>query len=861
MRRGIAAVSVGSLVLIAWLALLWWSRLEVVPPANGSSGNGQQANPAAAAAARGDGASSVDAAAAAQVQRDAVAVEAASAATANEIGIEVEVVDHLSGRGVAGARLLYWDAAADAAWDALPEDHPHRPYDNEEQRLRNCGRIAQADEQGRARIAVLPDSLVVAEADGAFGSVAIDELERAPAERVRIPILADRSLRVRLQTASGEPVAGVGMQIFGCDSTGEPDAEQVVRRESTGDDGAAWFQHLQWPRDEEPALVGPAPRWVVPDLPGCTATRALVRGDALPAEMLVLTLPPCGSVVAILPAGPGFEKESFTLQEVDARLWTTHDERCRDGRVEFANVGLGVRYRIRSWRLGMERQFDGPKQPGEVVTVVLADGEDAAVLVGTAHDAAGAPIAGKSLLLDAVLRRGTAQVDARTDDVGRFAFRSRELGADVEILTATIALGSKWAVGSEAAAIGPRTLKAGRNELGVVQLVDSPLLVSVRLVLDGEALPAYLHPVVEQCAIGGTQWAEVAGLQHERDGSKFTLRGPAPAGRRLRIHFGNEVFLRGGPREFVAGATDLELAAVLGVEFAACVRFDEAVPPHIEVEMVPLRVEPEMVALVQRYGRTDVPLYGPELRADRAWFHAQLPPGTYRLVCRLRGFGPIAAVDGVELAPRRSDPRVLDLDLRGKLAHLVLDVLDEKGQPCSARLVPLGRVDLGGDAFRVFDSGETLVVPKGPQDLLVYWFDYPPVEVRGAEGRVVVRVEKWRARTFEVTGVPKLPKGVVLRLEATPSQGEPESWTRREHFEQCGGDSANLVDGRVELLCGDRPMRLGLTVWVPDRGSRDIPGIEPAVSAPGTGTTMVRVPTAEVERVVRELMAAPVQPR
>ncbi len=851
-----------SLVVVVVVALVaWWSWPEpLTTPVERELGAHAAGAVAVAGAMGGEGEARTEVP---HLARDAaVAVaEAALAGTPADVAIEVEVVDQRTEAGVAGAQLLFWDAAAEAAYQQLPDDHPHRPYDSAEQQLRNCGRIVCTDERGRARIAVQPGSTIVAEAEGAFGSVVIDDLERTRGEIVRIAILPDRNVRVRVKTASGEPVPQGIVTLLATGDDGRPDWERELRRELTGDDGEAVFRHLQWPRDEEPAIVGPLVCWFVPLLPGCFDTCAAVRGDALPTAPIELTLPPCGSIVATLPDDAGADGQRFSLRLANGTSRQTRDEVVRDGRLVFAHVGLGERFVIRSWSMGLDTEFDGPERAGEVVTVALRDAADAALLVGKLRDVDGQPIANGLLSLSFTCLRNSHSVECRTDAHGAFAFRSSVFRDGRVVEAANLVVGTRYRHRPEAVAIGSVKLRAGRNDLGELRLARPPLLCAGRLSVLGAEPSASWEPIVDSAAADSTWWRRVEGLQAHRDGGRFEVRGVPPAGQRLRLHFGERVYLVGGPVEFAPGAVDLELVAATAVGFAAAVRCDDGIEPKLAVELVPVRVAAGLLLGFDPARGQGLELHPSGARGDRQMFERSVPPGVYRLHCRSQGFAALPAVDEFELVAGNG-PRVEEVDLRGKLANLVLKVVDQHGESHTARIASLGSTDLTFSSCRQFDPGEVLVVPKGPHDLLVFGFKFAPVEVRGVEGHVEVRVQSWRAVEFPVSGLVPLPAGWSYWLRARPMDEPRREWNRRADFERCPGGEACLQDGKVRLCLGDQTMRLSLVVRVDGDGrSVEIVDLQPPTGTARDGMLPVVVNAATLTAAIASLQGQAATPR
>lgn len=204
----------------------------------------------------------------------------------------------------------------------------------------------------------------------------------------------------------------------------------------------------------------------------------------------------------------------------------------------------------------------------------------------------------------------------------------------------------------------------------------------------------------------------------------------------------------------------------------------------------------------------------------------------------------LARVDRIVVGGERPDPRLREVDLRGKLATLVVEVVDANGVDQQGRITALGATDLGEGSRLEMSSGETLLVPAGAHDLLVFWPDYPPVEVRGATGRVRVVVSPWRSADFVVHGLPPLPSGFSYWLDV--GDPEPRDWSRLESYRTCVGGMERLENGRARVQLGDGPALVRLRIHrESDSTNEDLPPVQPDRVVAGDGPIELRAPSAE----------------
>ena len=304
-----------------------------------------------------------------------------------DVPVLVRVVDGATEQPVPGARVLFWDEASWAARLAVPDDAALHTSGDDEDWLLAHGRIAHCDASGEVRIHATPLTVLRAEFEGAVG---IGMLEHA--SEIRVAILPERSVAVRLLSADRRPVAGVEVGINALDAAGVPVCDHAMREVATDAAGLARFRHLQWPSQDLSALREAVPFAVRPSLPGCRSLFATFLPTSPPAEPIELVLPETGSLVLRWPAAGGNSNRYVSVQESGNCWSSTGRGRAQDEDVVFEHVPIGRRYRV--YDGSTSREVDGPKVAGEVVLVELVD-ETTVSIALVLQDADGHVLAGR----------------------------------------------------------------------------------------------------------------------------------------------------------------------------------------------------------------------------------------------------------------------------------------------------------------------------------------------------------------------------------------------------------------------------------------------------------------------------------
>lgn len=573
-------------------------------------------------------------------------------------------------------------------------------------------------------------------------------------------------LRVQVVDQAGLPVAGARVE-FRARLAFKLDAWSQLGVETTAPDGVASFardQQREQMRRAAPmqlrfefdvALSGPfapEPRADVPALPS--------------AEPVRLVLPPTGTVLARLRAADGTPVESGASMSLE---WYAEGEDERGGHLSvevapgvtrFERVGLGLELRLGAWLAGGAAQapaiaLAGPVTAGEEVQVELQLGPLKPVLTGRVLDGDGRPRAGMPFALalrpldppppdsSAGPPRTVPSLFDTTDAEGRFRIPWTPPLPAVRLSLCLLEQDPKgpppgW-IPLLAEAAFPALDPSG-TELAAGDLV----LREIPVIVAGRVVDVHGAPVNQA-------WLDVrypAGEGEEEDwhnldvvGSsrvatdaegRFAVRTLDPV-RALRLSASRNG-LGSAPEQVVApGTLDVQLTlepeedeALTRGEVKGSIRFDADVP-LTEVE----------VYLRGAWGGHDTYPFGGVFR-----FSGVLP-GAHSVVVRTADTHlELFTVEGVEVRAGEvtDDPRLADIDLRGRLRWLRLRLAGEDGEPVADEYVSL-RVGKERGSVHTDSEGRLAALVRSEDDSFEVTADgFAPAAVGWSAGEQPVRL-------------------------------------------------------------------------------------------------------------------------
>lgn len=633
------------------------------------------------------------------------------------------------------------------------------------------------------------------------------ETDWEPGDDPAIELVVERvtTVPVRVRDAAGAAVAGVGVQLT---AGAEPDAAAALG--VTDADGMAYLRLFP------PILAGLrlAGRAAVRlQRLGPAAPTVVLDPNALPTEPVEFELDAVGAVdvTVLTEEGAPFSEPvlvSVTWSPADGGVpedaVTAVGGLARDGRLRVPAVGLGLELRAAASTLDLRREDStsggGPRAPGEVVAFRLQPRPSLQpallVLTGRIVNEEGRPA--RSLELAALTFRrdgGVSRGGLLTDSDGRF--RAEFAASDVaagELLRWVVefhATRRKPQRSAEVAFVGLPS--SGEADLGDVVLHPDPLLVAGRVLgPDGEPVPrawvTLATATPDGTAAPAASWWREA--RTDAEGS-FTFRGREPRPRiRLAVrapgYLGREV-------ETAPGTEGLEVRLPRGAAVRGSIRVDPGVP-----------LRGTMLVLTPGDGERA------RLRLDDRGEYGWSPclPGVQTLV--------LVAPTGEELWRGRvtlvaGETTRHDVDLRGVVHGMDLEVVDDSGQPLTQAWAAVG----GEHAFFRYPGEEVTHHLRFPVRAL------PRLRV-GAPGHRAVA-----APTAPGAHRVVLPDGLAVSVVLDDLPRVPEDASVVVAVEWAGTDpvvadrdSAEVEGGRADFrLEAPGPWRVSLVATAPFDGT------------------------------------------
>lgn len=486
------------------------------------------------------------------------------------------------------------------------------------------------------------------------------------------------------------PDGAVEVLVLGADGTPAPSIEVALRsrvhqmiidrRVARTDAGG----RARWPHVTFESVSGdPASSSVA--VVGLAAPGGEVPLDplALPREPVILRLGASGSVEVVVHdlGGEPLKAGSVELSidnspdEAAPSFWRASEYVSVDvtnGRALFEHVRLGEALIAKLEPPGasapIRRRLRGPRSAGERVVVEFRLGEDQPAVVVRLVDEGGAPLAERNV-------RWTVSVASEFSRSANDGELRTDSGGEIELL-----LDSKWAEG------GQRTLRVvldsdepyppqarldlsrafspGRHELGELVLRSPPLIAAGRVVnADGAPAPD-ARVSVQELREQGEETLDVLDEEIGCDAEgRFLLRGQLRA---TRVRIGAQTnSARSADLSCAVGADNLELTLVEGGVITGRVLLDT--PAGAKALSVTVKCD-------ERNQRTTQDL---EPGGDFRFTH--LDPGEWLLSIAAEGLGEsnnVLELGGLHVPAggECADPRLKEIDLRGRVATLILEL-------------------------------------------------------------------------------------------------------------------------------------------------------------------------------------------
>jgi hypothetical protein len=666
------ALGFGAVVVVGLAIALWWWSSTNATPLPGPTPTRDTATTSVPSPTRVTPVESETRATAAERQ------PAVSAPPAG-VPIRIRTVHADSGTHVGGATVAYAPAALHL--EALPPELDQLRRRDGDAFLDAVGATVVTADDGRAELSPAHDYpyLIARKAD-LYG---VRYGRSSTADEVSIPMQRDWTLTVRVVDPAGTPVAGA---IVWGEAESTVPGEQRVRDwlGTTGEDGVYVGRHAQLSRMF--SLAGPSLLQAV----GPGAIGKAERVDpAEPPDAVELVLPATGTVVIRIERADGTPFDPKHLQSAAAELKAAEENfgtaighsRSLDaaGTARFDNVGLG-------WRLAAEFrafdphhrvEFDGPTEPGEIVTVTLRDSEESATIAGRLAFDDGTPIGLTDVTAHFVSDRTSGNELIRTDAEGRFRCRvGASFHRDETHLWLTPTDAESATPGWRADAV-PTVFGPGHEDLGTLVAKVATRIASGRIEGVPELDPERVRFEVERQVHG--DWTEMDSCRFTlaTDGA-FRITGVAAPREELRLEVRSQQFELAGPIPFLAGTENLRVvtrsAGPLEVTFIGDTRIASRV---LDVHLLPSGTKDGREPIRSPSWR--IPLDVPAATA----MYRSVASGTWDVSVRHRYLRrEVLRVPNVMVAPGQPpDPRLEEVDLRTALKTVWIRATDANGQP------------------------------------------------------------------------------------------------------------------------------------------------------------------------------------
>lgn len=761
----------------------------------------------------------------AQAEPQQRAAVEAPAIESDQFLYRVRVVRDDTGEPVAGATVRWLPMAA---YRTLSTADRALQRQDEEALLVKLGQATTTGDDGRASIlGPLQDLRVTARRDALFGTsgMTVQEFRPdgppatiAPDTEFVVEVREDRTLTVRAIDDGGRPVAGANIVLRWSVTNADGSVDRYGENLGvTGADGLAHLRHFQNHRV-------PASAALVAGLFGGGSDPVAFEMDPFPEQPIDLRLPLFGSLELMLldtdgrpwPTPPGHARVHVRTVGDSTSDQPNPPQFDEHGQATVTPVLCGMEFIVRVFGgANFDRNVVGPQRAGERVPVELRLPADAPLLIARVIDAGGVPVGGT-----VTLEYGGTPFTTTTAANGqlRIALPSKLLGSVRTIIL--IRYDDRHQPTGEKATVEMRTsLVPGINDLGDLRLQGTPLLVGGRVEWpDGSAVEPPETRFERTRRNSADRWEDAADLRTEFPGDgRFVARGAAD-GRRWRARVeGNFV-----PQtlEFTAGTEDLVIRVEKGAIAIAHFLFDEGAPwQDLQYRLLSTTYEADPLDPDSAQRGRGMPRQE-NGRVTCGW--GTLAAGTYRLTVECPGVGP-PLVDLIVDVPRgapATDPRLANIDLRGRLRKLTVSVTDATGVPLrglrDAGVRIKGPDDPRAEWYgRALDAeGRVALTAHRPVDLLVHAAGFLTREVSAVFADTIVALDA--APRVRVRLATPLPEGTTARLDCWP-QGK-----RASPHEQFLHRRMTLdADGTAEIVPGsDRPLELSLLLR---RGRKSAP--------------------------------------
>lgn len=681
-----------------------------------------------------------------------------SPSTPTSFAFRIRVVRDEDGAPVEGAELRV--APSESTAKAWPAEQQRRAGEDHVDYVFRAGFAWRSDASGRAVIAQDEQAVWVYARSGdllAGDRLLIDDGKQSGDFELRL--VCDATLVFLTLDESGAAVAGVQLLM---NSAASPNLIGFGTSDSAG---RVTMRHAQ---DARRLHAGEPSFGVIAKVLGAPGATMKVPLDPLPVDPVVVPVPPCATLEVAATDSRG-EPWPFAKAQRAAvyaatsgpatSIFAVFDEQGV-ARIEHVRCGTIVELSCEELA-GARLTTTAPERAREVKRVELRLDPSAIAFTGRLLSPTGATLSGKYVLAyqadtvggfwnivsgaDGRFRRAVEQVSAGMLPIIHASGDSAD--QPPLLIIATVAL--------------RRPLESGINDLGDIVLAPAPELVSGRIERSDRGAVGDLSVSIEREDEPG-RWRNDGTVRvRVSDDGRFTVWGLHDQ-RRCRIDVGKRgLTLQREPIVFAPGARDLVIRVECGATIEASFLIDAATPwKLLDYSLVALNREGMIRGTRPKTSARDG-------RVTAAW--RGLPPGRYRLrVSDSLGIEQLVAIDDIAAVaePAGEDPRLRDIDLRGRVERCELLMVGPDDQPIaerSLRLRPAAQANSWTGGARISAARFEMAL-RSPIEVVIEASGYLAQEHRAVAGRATVRME--RAPEYLLRCNAPLPPRTALQLRA-----------------------------------------------------------------------------------------------
>ncbi len=582
-------------------------------------------------------------------------------------------------------------------------------------------------------------------------------LQREAPLGLEILVQQDLALRVRALDVAGKPVIGLPVALRSASRENQnPELLNGWQWKTEAPDGIATIAHLQLQLGH---LAGAQRKtWLAyAQGPGLQAESQTFDPNLPPVDPVLITLPPTGrAVVEVVEAsGAAFTGDGWiTLQLVGTKRSPSGQQLTQEtGRAVFPHVALGGRLRANGW-LGTGGEVGpvevaGPTIPGEEVTLRIGLSKSQPVLIGVALDEKRQPLAEQRLGYVIQVEHGeTANHEVKTDKDGRFRILLGNSFAEKKL---SRCLFFSQARPCHMARIPLASVPKGTHDLGELVLNQGPLIVGgVAVDESGQPMTEVELGVGRFNAVGARRprgrdeilqiWSHDIAVQWPAPG-RFEVRGYPPE-EELRVVARHRECTPCEPLPFRRGQDDLRVQLTRGGSLAATVLTD----PGLAIDGLRVVALRDDQPNAKEINTSSSEVRSRDGRGAFTW--RALATGSYTLRLRIAPDPePVVSLTGLMVVAGKAcpDPRLTEIDLRGKLREIEFAAVDAEGKPVTreGQVQMVTEAGVSKDQSTRFRSGKaSLITARGSFDALVTVASYKRQRLTGVSGDTKIVLEK-----------------------------------------------------------------------------------------------------------------------